>query len=639
MEDDVRTRIVYETDQASVDNAKKGAQTVKNAIGSVDKDLEKTARGATALQKELGSIARATQLDRIGKEMGEVARKTGNTAEAVADLTKKLKELGATEGEVRRTASAFESARSGDSSGGGGFNVNKFRGVASAVGLGDAANFIDDIQDAKEGLGGFRENIGGLTGTLGEGILAAGAAGAALLILSAVIADFAEGAQEQADAINATIDANRSVADELAAGATSGDIRDSIEQLQFRRELEKETLAESQASYEKFVQGLRDAFGPLAGLVEGVLKIIDPREQALADQIDKSNQLIQEADARERAYNEALEKGLTSKADAKAAAEEQAKAQEKAEREAERAQEKAKREAEQAQEKAKREQEKAASEAQRQAEQAAAAQEKYSQAVENAGRTFGQSMEDIARKSKQTSADLTKSLGRDLFDGETKYARDVSMLQIKTQRDDIQRLKEHGRKIEDIAREAFKGEEELRKSRNFLAIADARSNTKEEFAAQNRELVRAREDAGDAYKQQRTDLKQALDFEQSDRRLGFSRQREDQAEAIRRDIEMAGIAKRRNLETAALAYQRDQEMLSRHLSAMSGLRQQSYAQEVQMGRSGGFNGSVPVAGNGLIPMSTIGNSTISHSTVNNRSLTLNSNSDMQTTRLLRDMGY
>jgi hypothetical protein len=658
---DVRIGIGFETDDSSVAKAKKAVTTM---VGT------------------LQEIERSKALVKLAEDAARQAKSTNDSAKAVERLNAELKKTGATEAEIKKVARAYEVlgtaidkdaeaakrladassfenrykklSDSVDPAGQATSGFSALSGAASqfgATGLGDAAGAAAGITDLIENLPRLKASVLELPSTVKAAAGAIGfeglAIGAALAAIALAFAEFNRQAEEQAEQLRNTFEARRSVLDEIVGGATSEDIDGQIEKLQFRRELEAQVLADSQQAYTDFIEGIREQFGFLAPLVEGFVKVFDAREEELANQVKESTDIIDEATQKEKAYKSALEQGLTAKADAKQAQEDLAKAQEKAAQEAERAAEKQKREAERAAQEVARAAEKAANEARQAAERAAAAQTKYTQSVQDANRSFGQATQDIAKKAKQTSADLTKSLGRDLLDGQTKYDRDVYNLQLKTQRDDVKRLKDHARNLDSIRDEAFKSEEDARKSRNFLQIQDIRANQKAQANAALRELDHAREDAGDEYKAQRTDQKQALDYQQQDRRLALTRQRQDQAEAIKREFEQAVTAKKRNIETAGIAYQREQQQLAQHLTAMGNLRIQSYNQEAQMaagGRpsTGGFNGAAPGPGGRVVGIPVLG---AASSVTNNRNdnsrrnVTINTNNDAQLARILREAGY
>jgi len=280
------------------------ANSTVKTVWSLILDEGEARKGESTLQR----IARVLK-EKIG---GEGAKAVDKTTDAIEKQTKALKE---NEDAAKKAANANTGgAGLGDVTGtlGGGLGgVSRFAGVGGAFSssAGEGLGLIGDIGDAVEGFGELGTTLAGL-GPVGV------AAGVAIAALGLVISDFAAAAQKEADAINASIDSMRSVADEIVGGATTEDIQQSIEDLQFRRDLERDILAESQQAYEDFVEGIRQAFGIFAPLVEAIVKIVDPREEALNAQIKESEKIINESTAKENAYNKALEKGLTSKADA-----------------------------------------------------------------------------------------------------------------------------------------------------------------------------------------------------------------------------------------------------------------------------------------------------------------------------------
>lgn len=580
-DESVQIKVGFQADTASNRQALAEIEKVKAGVLDVQKSMQDTSRGGNDLQKALSQLARAAQIDKIAKEMGEVARQTDNTGDAVAELTKKLKALGATKDEIRSAAGAFEVERNrtfevpdepGDNSGGGGnVNVNKFRGVASMFGGGDLVGFADDAMDAADGV----QQLASAAVSMGPAGIAAAAA---VVLVVAVMGDLAAAAQEQADAINESINSTRSVLDEIAGGATSDDIRENIEQLKFRAELEKSVLAESQASYQEFVDGLKQAFGPLAGLIQGVLQIIDPREEALHQQIETSNKLIGEAEAKERAYNDALSKGLTAKADAKQAADDLKKAQDKAARD----QEASARKQEQAAEKAAREAEQAAKQQEQALQQQADAAAKNADAMRKINQGAIDNIADIQRKAKDAAVDGRNKLITDLNNLNQKFNDDEIGAVIKANQAEQQALKDHQRTIKDLMDRAADAEEDARENRNFLQLAQARKDAQKELNKEPEQFTQGAEDRAAAFEQERQERLRQLEIARRDRNQAYGIEDQERRAGIERALRDNQINKQRQLRDQQSAYASEQATLARHLQSLLGIRGQFMSAEMQM---------------------------------------------------------
>lgn len=507
----------------------------------------------------------------------EGAKAIDKTTEAIKDQTEALKK----NEDAAKKAGDAKKGGLGDLAGGvgGGLgNVGRLAGAGSLVGAGDGLGIIGDIGDAIEGLQG----LGSTLAQLGP---AGALAGVAIVALGLVISDFAAAAQKEADAINAAIDSMRAVADEIAGGATKEDLQESIDQLQFRRELEKEILAESTQAYADFIQGIRDAFGVFAPLVEGIVKIVDPREEALKSQIEESNKLIGDSEAKERAYNNALEKGLTSKADAAKAEEERSKAAEKAARETEAAQKEAART-----------QEKAASEATRAVEQQAAKQEQAAQKQYQAAQKYGDAMVDIANKTadsakaaldkqRQALADNQTGLQRDLISITEDFQASEREQQIERMEQEAADLRQHASKLNQIRDDAEAEEVDLLRQRDFLGATKVRERANAQIAQENKTLVEAQQEK--IQLQREADAKELRELQDArlKRLTQFRQQNEDARQAYQRDLVAGREAKRIAERDAALARNRELKMASDTARAMLGIQSQFNQAQIQMAQN------------------------------------------------------
>lgn len=307
-------------------------------------DVQKVHLGATALQQELGKLTRADQFQKIGTEAGLAAKKFRDVGAAVADLNKKLKELGASKDEIASAASAFESARTG-----GGSNV-----------LARAGSELRALPSTQTGLGFGTDAIGNvlrlsgaLTEVAGKSVLTTaaietltprlGAQAAATLGAAAPIALFVAGfgaiaialksltdaTGQNAEAITAYAEAQRELNADIVQGLTTEEAKKKIEELNEARRLEQELLDKNKAAYAAFEKQATDAgtsiddFGSTlskivfgANAVGDVAKAISADEQAIADNIAASEKNIESFAASADTLNVALESGRLAANDA-----------------------------------------------------------------------------------------------------------------------------------------------------------------------------------------------------------------------------------------------------------------------------------------------------------------------------------
>jgi hypothetical protein len=525
---------------------------------------EQTAKKSESILQRLANT--------VKKALGEDStRAVQKTTEAIKDQTKALE---ANEKAAKESGSSL-SATEGISKGFGG--AGRAAGLANlaGAGAGEGLSILGDTADAVEGL----TEVGSVIAGLGPvGLVAAGAVG----VLALVVGDFAESAREAAEQIDAAFNAARSVADEIAGGATTEDVQASIDQLQFRREMEQEILAEATASYEQFVQGIRDAFGALAPLVEGILKIIDPREEALHTQIETSNKLITESEAKERAYNEALEKGLTSKADAKQAEEERQKAQEEADR-------KAKQEAE----KAAREREAAAKKAQAEAEQFAKQMEAIDQQRFKAAQKYSDALVDIARKSADDAIKASKALREKQTDNQRGFNQDISDMTrdfhaseleeaIKRQDEEAATLRQHVLKLEGIRDAAIAEETDSLRKRDFLGATRIRERANLQIEQENKALVDAANEKLMLQKQEDAAQLRELDKARRDRMTALQRANDEAKIAYQRDLSNQRDARKIAEREAAINRNRELRAANEDAQRLLGIKRQQAQAELNI---------------------------------------------------------
>lgn len=539
----------------------------KNTVETVWKlilDEGEAREGESTIQR----LARLIK-DKLG---GESTKAVQKTTEAIKDQTEALKK----NEEAAKKAGDAKGAGIGDAAGtlGGGLgDVGRLAGAGGALssGAGQGLGMIGDIGDAIEGLQGVGSTLASL-GPIGA------VAGVAIVALGLVISDFAAGAQKTADEINAAIDSMRSVADEIAGGATKEDIQESIEQLQFRRELEKEILAESTQAYEDFIQGVRDAFGAFAPIVEGILKVIDPREEALNAQIKESEKIISDATAKETAYNKALERGLTSKADAAKAAEDAAKAQEKADREKEASDKKA------------------ASEAERSAEQNAAKQQQIEEKRYQAAQKYGDALVDLAEKSaddarkiaqaaRQKQADNQRSFLQDVADLSTEFQASEREEAIQRMEDEAADLRAHASNVIQIRDQAYVEEADLIRQRDFLGATKTRENANRQIESENKLFVEAQTEKMQAQRAEDAAQLRELNDARQKRLTALQRANAEAQIQYKRDIENQREARRIAERDAKLARDRELRQAQEMARALLGISTQQQNAQLQLAQN------------------------------------------------------
>lgn len=520
------------------------------------------------------------RLARLIKEKlgGDASKAIDKTTDAIEKQTRALKD---NEAAAKKSGNALSSDTAGKVGGAAG----KLRGIGDIAGAGGGLGILNDVGDAVEGL----SELGSVIGSLNPvSLLAIGAIAA----IGLAIATFVDDANKQAEKIDQAFNAMRDVMDEVAGGATTQDIEEQIAALQFRRELEKLVLEEAQTKYQEFVEGIREAFGIFAPLVEGILKIIHPAEEALATQIQESEKRISESEIKENQYRQAIEKGLTAKADAAAAEEELQEARDEAARDAE----KAAREREQKQKEAQREQEQAAAEQQRQAEQLAQKQEQIEEKRLDAGRKYSDALVDIATSAADDAKALVKGLREGLADNDLSFRQDLSDMsadfhhsereeELARMEEEAADLRAHANKLTQIRDDAFLEEEDLLRSRDFLGATKIRERANREIEQENKALLEGMNEKQRLQKSE--DAQQLREFDKA-RRERFTLLQRANAEAqqqYRRDVENQKEARKIAEREAKTARDRELREANDMARALLGIHQQTNAGILQMGQA------------------------------------------------------
>lgn len=319
------TTLVYKVDEASISNAQsrlqslnKQQETFSAALlkGDIDADkyaksigrlakeqqtleqaLKKTETAEKAVADELDRLKRAADIDKAVKSALAFEKKTKDNSAAVKQLTEDLRKMGATASESQGAAGKFAGA-------GRGFDLGQFgRNLKSApaVPIGFGGLTTEPISKLLIGL----DQMGVSIGALG---VAAPIAVVALGAMALAFAKFTADAQKQADRLNAIIDAKRDVREDVARGLTTNEADARQEEINRLRQVEAQTLAELKAQYEQQITAQDDLF-------ETVLRLT-PQEEALEQQIQKSEAAIVSYNTQEAQLLSAREEGALAANDA-----------------------------------------------------------------------------------------------------------------------------------------------------------------------------------------------------------------------------------------------------------------------------------------------------------------------------------
>lgn len=259
---EIKTTFTVETDTSSVNKARKTYQTLGDDLDNFVSRIEK----ADKKQREM--------MQRRQRDL---------------DFEKSV-----------RAQTSFESGptgKAGGSIGGAGFgklesSINALSGLSNGIDAGSIIGAADGILDLSQGIQELPSAFSSILSFVNP--LTAGLAGVgiAFAILSAQTA-------ENAEKLQARIDANRSASDLVASGATSSQIQEQIRGLERRLEAEEKLLEQNKRAYQQ-IEDQGAVFSTFA-------KIFDQSEEVLSASIGESSDKVLKYEEEIRALTEAME--------------------------------------------------------------------------------------------------------------------------------------------------------------------------------------------------------------------------------------------------------------------------------------------------------------------------------------------
>lgn len=561
--------------------ASKAAKDVAR-LGDEAKSLKNDFKGAADEARNLTSAL--DDYERRRSQLGSGVEVAGDVASSTAGLRGALDVFSGgnsgVAGQVLEVAEAFA-------------DVGEFAPKA-ALQVQTLATSFSGVVSASSGLGASL--VGTLTPALGAAgagmaVFAAAALPIAAILGAAALAikAYGDAAQEQANQFNDMIDAQRSLDDRIAEGLSTEAAEAEAASIEKRKQLELDRLAELEAAYA--------SFEAQAGSVAGTLaKIVDAREEALVEQINKSKEALSGYDSEINALTDAIKDGKTTASETAKTTEAATKSErdlssarqnaDTATRTARENERKAQQERDKAQQEAEQARQKAQQEAEQRAEKAANAQQQYQDAVRNATTQYKQSVQDIGTKLKQTLTDNQTSLFRDVTDIATKYRRDEYNDTLKANRSERDALTKQLRDIEDIRADARETELDALREGDFKALFLARESGAKELRENEKTANRERSDRQRALQDAREDLLRNAQQTRSDRMLAYERQNTDARLAQSRELQQAALTRQRALQVASQGLNAELQQLGSYYQQRLKLDQQYYEKSLGMASGG-----------------------------------------------------
>lgn len=539
-----------------------------NATEKLENAVEKTAKTAKIAGRALGDFTK------------DVSKSARNATSDIQDLRK----------ELLKAADAGKKARS-SASGGGGAAIGRATQAAGALtggqlgGVGDILNAADAISDLKssavDAIGPLKNSASGLV-SLGV----AGAALAAAMVIAAIaLKDYTDAASEQAAQINATIDAQRKVGQEIARGnLTSEDAAARIAELNAVREEEANRLAELEKANQAATDQLGDlnvAFINLGG-ARGALELVDERFQSLTKNVNESKGLIGDYDAEITALEDALKSGKLEASDA-AVVEQQLEA--------------ARAGTTDATTDAAKETEQAAKKQIKAAEDAAKAQEQAANKIASAYTKLENTVDDISTDLVRSIADAkvdTKRAFRDLFQDVSAESAEAGRAitdaqleeQIKFGQESAKIQRDNQRAIKNIFKQANRDQTDLLAERDFLALDQLSKQTKRELedVGDNAEAVQDEREI--ARKDEQAAVKRQNAIVGRERVIANRKQQQNLRRNLRDEIIDLNKAGRRKVTDAVTGLNREIALAQEGANALVTIERNMWAARIGLANAG-----------------------------------------------------
>ena len=332
---EVETKIVFTTDESQKGKAIKAYNDLKKAQsdfvkqekagGASNKELVK---GIDVFNKKLREQEKIIKVldpkwSKVGKSVKKVKDGIKDAIPVVSTLEQEIKQLNDAFDETSKKVGSFGDIQSNLGASGALLGAVGLGGAESALTLGgEGSALLEELPRLKDAFKAAGPAIQvtaeslGLAGTAGQfaslglGATAASLAAIALplvlvagaaLAVAAALKQFNAGAEKQNELLLAQIDAQRAVNSAIAEGLTSEDAQSRLDELQKQREQEVVLLNQQTDAYSSMEDQL--------GILTGVVKVFDSREQTLADSIDATSENIVGMDAEIRQLENALGNG------------------------------------------------------------------------------------------------------------------------------------------------------------------------------------------------------------------------------------------------------------------------------------------------------------------------------------------
>jgi peptidoglycan hydrolase-like protein with peptidoglycan-binding domain len=231
----------YIVDPSSVSKSTAASKQVEDSLRNVNTSAFTASQSATELEKSLARIARAKELEKLPATFRKLVRETGDWDAAIQQLQKRLKELGATSGEMDQVAGSITSRK--------GITQNSITRIGNEMRMLPSVAGSDSIANVVRLLGALRAGAIelGLSLTTVLGIV--GALTIAIAAVAVVMNTYNTEIERQKRFLNSQIEAQQMYFAALRDNSTGDTIR-QVEELTHANEILGKQIEETKASLE-----------------------------------------------------------------------------------------------------------------------------------------------------------------------------------------------------------------------------------------------------------------------------------------------------------------------------------------------------------------------------------------------------
>lgn len=206
---------------------------------------------------------------------------------------------------------------------------------------------------------------------------------------------------------------------------------------------------------------------------------------------------------------------------------------------------------------------------------------KYNDALVKAAETAADAAAAALDKLKDSRAKLAQDLANADGDAEKKRQLEKHDAEIKRQQEEVKSAREHQRNLEQIRKDGQKSEQEAIDNRDFMALFQARDNTRSQMEQENQRYSQEQQDRQEAYAQADKDRDEAFKRDQEARMVKYKRDLDAARDQYNKELAIAADNKNKAIRLATQARDNELNLLQSKLQTDLRLKLQAYDIELK----------------------------------------------------------